>query len=76
MAQRILGTYVRDSTISRNSWLVGTTGMSFHWVFILAATAKGCCRCRRGKRSAKFEEFLSIIKIWPHWLGGPSVRAR
>ena len=23
--------------MSKNSWLVGTTGISFHWVFILAA---------------------------------------
>ena len=26
--------------MSKNSWLVGTTGMSFHWVFILAALEK------------------------------------
>jgi hypothetical protein len=29
--------YVRERTMSKNSWLVGTTGMSFHCVFILAA---------------------------------------
>lgn len=23
--------------MSKNSWLVGTTGISFHWVFIFAA---------------------------------------
>lgn len=29
-------TYVLERTMSRNSWLVGTTGMSFHCVFMLA----------------------------------------
>lgn len=36
-------TYVLESTISRNSWFVGTTGMSFHCVFMLAVVATGDC---------------------------------
>jgi hypothetical protein len=27
--------------MSKNSWLVGTTGISFHWVFMLAAGGGG-----------------------------------
>jgi hypothetical protein len=38
VAEKNFTTYVLESTISRNSWLVGTAGMSFHWVFILAGT--------------------------------------
>jgi hypothetical protein len=34
--------WVLESTMSRNSWLVGTAGMSFHWVFILATAVCGC----------------------------------
>jgi hypothetical protein len=34
--------WVRESTMSRNSWLVGTAGMSFHWVFIALSGVEDC----------------------------------
>lgn len=51
--------WVLDSTMSRNSWLVGTAGMSFHWVFILAtAGLLGLwtrSALREGRAGKKFE---------------------
>ena len=35
--------WVRERTISKNSWLVGTTGISFHCVFMFAVVM---CRAK------------------------------
>lgn len=62
--------WVLESTMSRNSWLVGTAGMSFHWVFILATAALLWSRTRSALRreglAKSSRRYLSIPKNIPH----------
>lgn len=49
--------------MSRNSWLVGTAGMSFHWVFILAGGTSDVGEervCELSEKSAAIDS----PKIW------------